>query len=44
MALFAPDALPSSSLATARSTTLATGAKNIAMPAPEITNGPTSER
>jgi hypothetical protein len=43
MALFTPDALPSSAGFTARSTTFATGAKNIAMPVPERTNGSTSD-
>ena len=43
MALFTPDALPSSAGFTARSTTFATGAKNIAMPVPESTKGMTRE-
>jgi len=41
MALFAPDAWPSSSGLTAERTTLATGAKYIAMPMPERANGTT---
>src|SRR5262249_59089349 len=41
MALFAPEAMPSSSRRTEPRTALATGAKNSDMPTPEITNAGT---
>jgi hypothetical protein len=43
IAEFAPEALPASAGATAESTTLATGAKNSAMPTPVIANAPMSD-
>ncbi len=42
IALFAPEAMPSSSRRTEPSTTLATGAKNSDIPMPETTNAGTS--
>ena len=43
IAFDAPDALPSSRNGTALRTMLATGAKNMPMPIPEMMNGPTSD-